>query len=178
VPILNPDGVYRGHYRTDCQGINLNRFYLNPSPEDHPSIYAMKNLALYTNIGNKLQLYLDLHAHASKKGCFLFGNTMDFRMQAEAFLFAKLYSMNSENLDFENCDFSEKNMYAKEKGEAISKEGSARVAIYKATNIPLCFTMECNYNAGRMINVLTVPVNMSGFENESERSKQQHRNKN
>lgn len=28
VPILNPDGVYRGHYRLDTQGINLNRLLI------------------------------------------------------------------------------------------------------------------------------------------------------
>ncbi len=46
VPFLNPDGVYRGHYRTDVRGINLNRFYINPSQQDHPSIYAMRELVI------------------------------------------------------------------------------------------------------------------------------------
>jgi len=31
IPILNPDGVYRGYYRLDTEGHNLNRYYDNPS---------------------------------------------------------------------------------------------------------------------------------------------------
>lgn len=156
VPMLNPDGVYRGHYRTDTKGANLNRFYSNPSIIDHPTIYAVKELIMSYNKEDSdlLYLYIDLHGHASKKGCFIYGNYMDFPRQIETCLFAKLMAMNCINFDFEGSNFSEKNMHAKDKC-GLSKDGSGRVALFKAFNITRCYTLECNYNTGRLINKIT-----------------------
>lgn len=50
-------------------------------------------------------------------------------------LFPKLISMNTAHFDFTGCNFSERNMYAKDKRDGMSKEGSGRVAIHKAIGI-------------------------------------------
>ncbi|PIK46396.1 putative cytosolic carboxypeptidase-like protein 5 isoform X3 [Apostichopus japonicus] len=47
VPLLNPDGVQRGHYRTDQRGVNLNRMYTNPDFGFHPSVYAAKSIVIH-----------------------------------------------------------------------------------------------------------------------------------
>lgn len=43
-PMLNPDGVVAGNYRLDTRGNNLNRYYKNPTFEQHPTIFAIKSL--------------------------------------------------------------------------------------------------------------------------------------
>jgi hypothetical protein len=42
--MLNPDGVYHGHYRMDTLNQNLNRFYLDPDYIKQPSSFALKKL--------------------------------------------------------------------------------------------------------------------------------------
>ncbi|XP_063156044.1 cytosolic carboxypeptidase-like protein 5 isoform X5 [Candoia aspera] len=263
IPMLNPDGVMRGHYRTDARGVNLNRQYLNPDAELHPAVYGAKAVMLYHHVNSRIQpgspdwrtyvpplntktanqrstrkcphgedtplselekannlrncsrdscvpssqdpeasevpgsnepdvwilseelfsehcenkvenppppapetippqqsglaYYVDLHGHASKRGCFMYGNNIsDENYQVENMLFPKLISLNSAHFDFTGCNFSEKNMYAKDKRDGQSKEGSGRVAIYKASGIIHSYTLECNYNTGRSVN--TVPA--------------------
>ena len=41
VPMINPDGVYRGHWRVDTIGQNLNRYYQKPNKELQPCVYAI-----------------------------------------------------------------------------------------------------------------------------------------
>lgn len=313
IPLLNPDGVQRGHYRTDQRGVNLNRMYTNPDFGFHPSVYAAKSVVLYhhkhsrvfreripesqvvdpksmggrshipapaverscssalsieqldsdeiilsreqstvtqkpnaitvvhdgsdsqgrtpqsslenfdcqetsdqshrcksshsttrsdsdpteskenqlvnesdgsdnicddlskltlkpdersnSNNSNSMDslaippeesgiaFYVDLHGHASKRGCFMYGNHLgDEDKQVENVLFPKLISLNSSHFDFDGCNFSEKNMYSKDKRDGMSKEGSGRVAMLKATGIVHSYTLECNYNTGRFMN--------------------------
>jgi len=153
LPMLNPDGVSRGHYRMDTHGLNLNRFYINPTLEQHPTIYAAKQVMMDLHNRNLLFLYCDLHAHANQKGIFFYGNSMEFTDQVEGRLFAKLLSLNSEYFEYEKCDFSETNTSV-DKGDGKDKQGAGRVAIYQATKLPRCYTLECNYAAGKTRNIL------------------------
>jgi len=168
IPMLNPDGVYRGHYRADTNGLNLNRYYTNPSLSEHPTIYATKQMVVHLNSTKKLYLYCDLHAHATKRGCFVYGNSLDFRQQVETLLFPKLLSLNSQYFEYESCDFNEKNVNVKDRGDGKSKEGAGRVALYKATELAKCYTLECNYASGKYKNVLS-SCHLSGSSQEEEK---------
>lgn len=84
----------------------------------------------------KIIFCLDLHAHVNKQGAFMYGNsTNNLYNQMRVCLFSKLLSFNSEVFDFDSCNFSERNMNSKDKGDELSKEGASRVAIFKETNL-------------------------------------------
>lgn len=224
IPMLNPDGVARGHYRTDTRGVNLNRMYLNPSLTLHPSIFAARALIRYHHFGYEkedhfcdtidlsndnddissmednqqgaekgisenyeniigkvsnddenteygdlnsnesgLFMYLDMHGHASKKGIFMYGNHFeDFERNIECMLLPKIMSINSFNFHFTACNFTERNMYLKDRRDGMSREGSGRVAVLKLTGLVRSYTLECNYNTGSLVNVLPYTIKESG----------------
>ena len=142
-----------GHFRYDQFGQNLNRHYTNPSITEQPAIYAIQQiLKLYAG-QNLLSYYLDLHAHSSKKGCFIYGNVMDtVEDQAQNQLYCKLLSINSPFFDYAGCLFSKRHMYRVEASDAakkLSAEGSGRVSTYLQHRIIHSYTLECNYNSGR-----------------------------
>eukprot|EP01012_Entosiphon_sulcatum_P033713 TRINITY_DN4268_c0_g1_i1.p1 TRINITY_DN4268_c0_g1~~TRINITY_DN4268_c0_g1_i1.p1 ORF type:complete len:897 (+),score=98.87 TRINITY_DN4268_c0_g1_i1:56-2746(+) len=163
IPMLNPDGVVRGHYRTDTRGVNLNRCFVDPDPALHPAIYHMKNLLVGCHKSGKLALYLDLHGHATKRGCFMYGNCMETdELQARNLLFPKLVALNTPYFDFGACNFSEQNMRAKDKRDGgLSKEGTGRVRLFVETGLVHSYTLECNYNCGVIVNRL--PPSPGGY---------------
>jgi hypothetical protein len=74
-------------------------------------------------------MYIDFHAHASKKAGFMFGNFLtDVNKQADNITFAKLVAMNCLNFDMTECNFSDKIMNIKDRN-GLSREGSSRVAL-------------------------------------------------
>ena len=157
IPVLNPDGVYRGHFRVDQNGINLNRCYLEPNAINHPSIYALKKYFLYLP---NIKYYFDLHAHISKRCCFLFGNYLPPEIFPENQVFAKLIEINTPYFEFGECDFSEKSMSSKDPKDHHSKEGSGRVALYKSKGILQSFTIECSYYISRPLHQIPPIINM------------------
>ena len=85
--MINPDGVYNGYYRMDYLNQNLNRHYKNPVPSKQPMIYGIKELVDYLNTESRLFFYCDLHAHPARKGCFLYGNALDFARQVFLYIY-------------------------------------------------------------------------------------------
>ena len=152
IPILNPDGVYQGNYRTDVLGFNLNRYYLEPDPIKHPQCLALTNLMDHLTNRRSVNdvFFMDMHAHAAKRGMFLFGNNLPLHAtQITNVFYAKLAEQNSLFFDFEASNFTQKNMQHVDKRDGCSRDGCSRVAFFKLFGITHCYTLESNYNSGR-----------------------------
>ncbi|KAH9646002.1 hypothetical protein HF086_008810 [Spodoptera exigua] len=109
----------------------------------------------FKEVESGLYLYIDLHGHASKKGIFMYGNHFDdLESCVECMLLPRIMSMNNLHFHFSSCNFTERNMYLKDRRDGMSREGSGRVAVLKATGLVRSYTLECNYNTGRLVNVL------------------------
>lgn len=98
--MINPDGVQMGNYRVDSLGQNLNRFYSSPCPLIHPSVFAIKHLFIQLHQTTQLYFYMDLHAHAGKKGIFSFGNHLPFPQMVNSMLYNRLLAMNNKDYDY------------------------------------------------------------------------------
>lgn len=90
IPMINPDGVVFGNYRTSFLGKDMNRmFFANAgtskeAQEDAdkiderliPEIVAVRKLIAYCkqmDQGNKILGFFDIHQHSKRKGVFLYG---------------------------------------------------------------------------------------------------------
>merc|ERR1719266_2156377 len=124
---------------------------------------------IYNSLNNKnkvesnLFLYVDIHGHASKRGIFMYGNHFsDMDNKIASMLLPKLMSINSANFDFLACNFTERNMYLKDRHTGAGREGSGRVSAYKATGLVQAYTLECNFNTGRVVNSVPMASRDSG----------------
>lgn len=60
VPMLNPDGVINGFYRSNLSGQDLNRQWCDPSKQTHPTIYHLKERM--HNLENRLVIPPAVHS--------------------------------------------------------------------------------------------------------------------
>ncbi|KAK7200490.1 zinc carboxypeptidase [Novymonas esmeraldas] len=122
VPMLNPDGVSRGHSRMDQYGHNLNRCYNDPDAETQPTVLALRRVFehLQHTYRERFIMYLDFHSHASQSSGFIFGNNLPTRVQHWNLLFPRLVELHARHVfSFGLCRFGRVHM--------TSKDGASRV---------------------------------------------------
>ena len=119
-----------------------------------PTIYASKQAILQLHELSLLKFYFDLHGHSNKLGTFIYGNALKGMDQLLNMLFPKILSLNTLHFDFNSCNFSESYMKLKDRIDGSSREGSSRVAIYNATNLPNCYTIEASFYGDKHSNII------------------------
>eukprot|EP01060_Flectonema_neradi_P017451 TRINITY_DN24336_c0_g1_i1.p1 TRINITY_DN24336_c0_g1~~TRINITY_DN24336_c0_g1_i1.p1 ORF type:complete len:778 (+),score=137.50 TRINITY_DN24336_c0_g1_i1:123-2456(+) len=145
IPILNPDGVYRGYSRADGRGVNLNRVYDNPHRVLHSSVWAARHVIESIYKAATIIGYLDLHAHARKRSVFSYGNFLSGEEGDLQNTLCFLVGLRTEYWDYHNCDFSDAEFLKKD------KMGTGRVSIGERLGIPISWTIEANYSNGECI---------------------------
>jgi hypothetical protein len=108
----------------------------------------------------KLEFYMDLHAHANKRGVFAYGNALEGEQHIDTLTFCKLVALNNPHFEFEACNFTERNMAVKDKN-GDSKEGSGRVALFQQTGLVHIYTIEANYCCSRIMNQTSPASNVN-----------------
>jgi murein tripeptide amidase MpaA len=64
IPMVNPDGVVIGNYRTNLSGNDVNRKWDFPTQTIHPEVFHIKRKLLEDK--KEVRFFLDLHAHSRK----------------------------------------------------------------------------------------------------------------
>ena len=73
VPMMNPDGVTVGNFRTDLVGDDMNRQYTKPSPKVHLSVVALRKYVQEVKATRRVVGLIDLHGHSTRPGVFTYG---------------------------------------------------------------------------------------------------------
>ncbi|XP_030756614.1 cytosolic carboxypeptidase 6-like isoform X2 [Sitophilus oryzae] len=112
IPMLNPDGVFLGNYRSTVIGQDLNRCWNIANQWLHPTIKAVIDTLTILDKSKEFQLdfVIDIHAHSSLPGCFVYGNTYDDVYRYERhILFPKLLASTADDYIASNTMFNSDN---------------------------------------------------------------------
>uniref|UniRef100_A0A8C3LIY5 tubulin-glutamate carboxypeptidase n=1 Tax=Chrysolophus pictus TaxID=9089 RepID=A0A8C3LIY5_CHRPC len=150
VPMLNPDGVINGNHRCSLSGDDLNRQWLTPSSQLHPTIYHTKGLLYYLrSIGRAPLVFCDYHGHSQKKNVFLYGCSIKETLwQAGCMVdtavitedvgyrtLPKILDKVAPAFVMNSCSFLVEK----------SRESTARVVVWQEMGVLRSYTMESTY---------------------------------
>ena len=135
VPMLNPDGVAMGNYRTGLSGRDFNREYRNPDKPLFPEVYCFKRLVSENKalFEDRLMMFLDFHGHSTKKNTFVYGPEFPIieRYYYESRIFPKLLGNITNMFRYYSCIFKISDF----------KVTTARAILLRRLNVPLSYTI-------------------------------------
>lgn len=157
VPMLNPDGVIAGNYRTSLAGVDLNRVYTSSNGPLYPTIHALKLAMKRLRQDRTVVLYVDLHGHSRKQNMFVYGCN---NSQRPAYLlrervFPKMLSLNGpSHFYYRDCKFNVK----------ANKESTGRVNTWRELGLLNAFTLEATFCGSTIGELRHTQFNCRDFE--------------
>eukprot|EP00347_Sterkiella_histriomuscorum_P015717 403355948 len=133
VPMLNPDGVIIGNYRTSLAGCDINRNFgdREASQRLNPEAVSFKK---HANLQQRLAFFFDIHSHSSKKSVFIYGPY--FPLHSEHYLklriLPKLIQEKTQMFRYYSCRFRNE----------PHKVNSVRQTFCRNLNLPQSYTIE------------------------------------
>jgi len=151
IPMLNPDGVINGNYRTSMAGVDLNRQWHAPHPIFHPTIYNTKQMVREFQKVTRIATLCDIHGHSRKEGLFMYGCIPEFRgirdldangqqptggSPVSVLTFPRLYDQTSEFFDLFSCNFKMQR----------SKAPTMRMVMHTELDVECAYTLEASFS--------------------------------
>ncbi len=134
IPMMNPDGVVCGNYRTSLAGCDLNRRWINPNEILHPEIFYAKQMIMKLSTQREIGLICDFHGHSGANNIFIYGNPIKEEPKSSK-VFPMILSKISDAFSYEQSKFKlNKNKY-----------GTARINLFHELSIPNIFTIEASF---------------------------------
>jgi cytosolic carboxypeptidase protein 5 len=93
---------------------------MRPPKCSPPPSSCAQMLACELHATGSLLCAIDMHAHAGKRGCFLYGNFMPLAAQAETLLYPRLIALHTPHFDTDASSFSAANMASADASEEVS----------------------------------------------------------
>ncbi|KAL4504058.1 hypothetical protein ABPG72_022688 [Tetrahymena utriculariae] len=157
VPMLNPDGVVLGNYRTGIAGRDLNRVFANPDKMLYPTVIGLKELVSIAKkqYGQNLIMFLDLHGHSVKKNVFTYGPDypiFDLNYY-QCRLFSKILAKMTDMFRYFSCIFRISQM----------KKNTARGIFFNNYDIGNCFTVEASNGSYYIGNQKTIDFTINDW---------------
>eukprot|EP00397_Hematodinium_sp_SG-2012_P004645 GEMP01004657.1.p1 GENE.GEMP01004657.1~~GEMP01004657.1.p1 ORF type:complete len:972 (+),score=171.86 GEMP01004657.1:210-3125(+) len=136
IPMLNPDGVINGNYRSNMLGLDLNRRWRCASKNLHPSIWYTKRMIHRLQWeGNQIAVYIDLHGHSRQLDWFCYGcrtNETGSGSALDPMALPSALRLNHSSFNLSNCSFTVANC----------KDQTARVTVWSELKVAYAYTVE------------------------------------
>ena len=133
VPMLNPDGVVMGNFRTSLYGKDLNRLFSSAHNIMTPEVEFCRDIVYNltkSHSKGKLLMFLDIHGHSVRRNTFCYGPGIVNNSFEDIREFPRIISQLNEIFRFPSCSFR----------VSSHKKSTARAMFGRI--IGLCYTIE------------------------------------